>query len=709
MDDEFGQDADWTPASGTSTDAPTRSDEFGPDEAWQKAKKADGVYNPLNPRESRGVFNPLGAAAAMGGSALGSILGGYRGIYDAVVDKTPDQAADDVRATQDFFKPKVNDATAATLSSKYNPLNLLPNAAKAGGEGVYLATSTMRPNGSFVEGTGSPAAAALTEAGINGATALAGLGGARLAAGGAGAGSAGVTEAEALATAQKALQGSNVNVADLSPALKQKIVDDLQTGPARPEVIRAQADADGITRLTEGQATMDPTRWAFEKNLAKLATKDKPVPGSVEYAQHFQQQGRDLLGYLDNNLGAGTALSASDAGNSALTRLAQIGKQKEQAVTDAYNAVRDSSGRTANLDPEDFYMKAQGALEHDGSQKFLPPKIAELYDDYTNGRVPLNVDSMMTFDKILSRESRTNQNGNETHAVNLVRGALNDTNIASDAGQQTAAAYAQARSLARQHFELSDPKSQNYIPGYGAMQKAMGNAYHDEFIAALQNGTANVDPAKWFSQNVYKAPPAGAKKLVGLLNDAGASDEVENLGQGVISSVKGDVVKGNAGVDGSPNLSADGLNKLLKNRRATLQEVLPQDKMDGLDRLSRTATRVISGPPGAPVNYSNTASALNNFGQIAANLGKSGVSAAAHAIAGPAGGAAVEGAMTLKDLVNKVGAGSRAKAEAQAGTNPSFAGDIPAKAGEKLLRRSGVAAGRGVPLASLIPAPEQAQ
>lgn len=659
MSDEFGFDAAL---------AKPDSDEFGFDAASTPTRPQVSA-----PPEDRGHFNPLGAALKLAGSAAGSVAGGYRGLYDVATGKSAEQAAKDVTTTQEALTPTVNPATEEALASKYNPLNWVGMAGKYAGEKAQ-------------ELGASPGVATAVETGINALPMLAGVRGIREPLANRFTSQAPVNPVTAIDTA---LEGTGKTIRDLSPELQAKTLEAATQGPLRADILKAQVDADGITSLTEGQATGDPHLFAKEVETAKRAGKDQPPPGSQEYASHFERQRQDLLNYLDNKLGAGVGVTPESAGTAAITKIAQIDKNLSDGVNQAYNKVRDSEGRSAKLDPEDFYTKAESALERDNSTAFLPKEIAGIYDAYTSGKMPLTVDSMMSFDKILSRAARTTQDGNALHAINIVRKALNDTSISGEAGAQAAADYAAARNLARQRFELTDPKSQRYIPAYDAAMKAMGNASHDEFIAALQNGTANISGAKWFDSNVAKATPSAAKKLMQGFNAVGATNEASLLQQGLLRSIRDDVVKGNPLVGERQNLSGDALSRVLADKSPTLSQVLSPDAMEGLNKLSRTATKIQRAPQGSPINYSGTSAALDYMGQVPGQVAKQAATAAGGAVAGPVGAAAVEGGIRLRDVLKGSKAAKQARAEAERAVNPPLSEAAPTPSlGQRFAKRA---------------------
>jgi hypothetical protein len=266
-------------------------------------------------------------------------------------------------------------------------------------------------------------------------------------------------------------------------------------------------------------------------------------------------------------------------------------------------------------------------------------------------------------------------------------------------GQQAIQAYAKARGLARAQFALSDPKEQTFIPGFAAMLKGMGNSDHNEFIAALQGGTANIDPAKWFEGQVYGASPAAAKKLMSFLQKGDKSGAMEVLQGTTMGAIRDDVVKGNEEV-GRAAFSNNAMGKVM-DRQATLREILPNDAVDTLGRLYNTSSRIIGVPYKAAVNWSNTASALINRGANMETLKEA---------AGAVGGAAVSAvpygrqALELGGMVTNLAKRRAARRAAEAATQPAFA--VP---GSRVTaaQRAAYSAVPGVALSKVVAQPEE--
>lgn len=504
--------------------------------------------------------------------------------------------------------------------------------------------------------------------------------------------SASSADVAAQGSIDQVLTEAGIKPTDLPPEMvqgaREQIVHAIKTdGTVDPISLRAQAEAASLPipiKLLRGQASGDAEQYAAEQEAAKIAGKG-PNPALQQMTENNQK-------LIDNvgALGADGAPTAAEAGSAGLTALVKLDQKLDAAKNAAYAAVKDSQGRSAKLDPESFYMNAETALERDNAAAFLPANIRTIYEDITEGRMPFTVDTMTSLDKILSRAQRTTQDGNAAHAIGLVRGALSDTPVQGEMGEQAIAAYTKARALARAQFALSDPKSQTFVPGFATMLKGMGNASHEEFLSALQGGTANVDPEKWFTQSLMRDTPGAVKKLMGLMKqDPNASQVIQH---GTMGAIRDQVVKGNDAA-GRSIFSNNAMGKVM-DRAASLSEILPADTVSALGRLYNTSSRISGVPYKSAVNWSNTAAASINLQTAKEAAGVAG-SVAAHAVPG---GPQV---MAAGSVVGNLAKARAARKAAQAATEPLYAVGGKNPSGTKRAAVAAAAAA-GVPLSSLL-------
>lgn len=490
------------------------------------------------------------------------------------------------------------------------------------------------------------------------------------------------------------LEPTGVKTTDLPPemvdGLKEQVKHAIDTGAAiDPISVRSQAEAASLPipiKLPRGQASGNAGEYATEQELAKLTGKGDALRNLMT------ENNSKLIGNLDA-IGAKGAPAPAAAGTQTLTSLARIDQGLDKAKHAAYDAVKDSAGRSAALDTDHFYVNALDAL-HENMSTINNPTVLKHLDDIADGKLPLNVDTMVRLDKAWGRIQRTTADGNEAYGMGLLRRELNNTPVTGDAGQEAIAAYQKARGLARAQFELADPKSQNFIPGYASMIKGMGNASHDEFISALQGGTANLDPEKWFNDQVMKSTPAAAKKLMGFVGqDAATTQTIQGA---TLGAIKDQVLKGNDAV-GRAVFSNDAMRKVM-DREDTLRQLLPGQTVDTLGRLYNTSSRISGVPYKAPVNWSNTSAATANretMKEAASTAGRA--AASLHPVA--------SAALGLKDVVSDLGTRRAQRVAAQAATQPAYT--IAGKPVAGVLKKGAYAA--GVPLSALLSSRDDSQ
>lgn len=641
----------------------------------------------------RGTFSPGGALVQTVTGAAGAIAGGLRGLNEGLWDlgagRGWNQAAKDastaVRNTEQAVTIPANPATQEAMASDYNPLNWVGMLGKKAGE-------TAQDLGA------SPGVSTAIETGINALPMALGVDTVRGALGRIGktvppvitpedvvSGNGPTINPQAYVKVNDALKGTGLSAQDLPVGMATDALNAAGNGLLRNNYLKAQAEAAQVgTHLTEGQATGDPALYSHEVNSAG-------VVGGEPYAQVFAQQRAAVHNYLNKTLGAESAADPVEAGRSTLARIATIDQQMQDAITQAYDKVKNSEGRSANLDAEHFYMDAQGALEHDNVTQFVPPEIGNLYDSITSGKLPLTVDTMTAFDKILSRAQRSLTDGNQVHAVGVIRNALNNTPVADSVGADAIQAYQQARSMARQRFELADPKSQNYVPAYAAMRKTVGNASNDEFLAALQNGTANADPGSWFQTNVMRGKAGDVQKLGNYFRNNGAADQMGIVEQGALSSIKDAITKGNPDIDRT-GLAAKKLQDSLQ--LPSMPNVLSPKLYQGLQYLSNTLSRMKLEPEGGTVNWSKSAVTHKNF---QSGVGGAVGGLARHAVErqGPLGRIAV----AAKDVATEGLRRRSQRMQAEQSLQPNFASKpTPPTIAQKATE----AAEKGIPLSQLL-------
>ena len=188
-----------------------------------------------------------------------------------------------------------------------------------------------------------------------------------------------------------------------------------------------------------GQITRDPMQFAREKNLRGIAGAGEPI--AARLAGQTEGLSRTLGGFAQ---GADEAFAG---GQKIASGLGSIDARARSAVDDAYNAARDSAGRYVDLDNVGFVKAANDALDEGMLGHYLPDQVRNMLNDVSTGKIPLNVNTAVQMDSVLSAAQRGAMPA-ERKALGAVRDALNGASPANNTGADALAAFQGARKLA---------------------------------------------------------------------------------------------------------------------------------------------------------------------------------------------------------------------------------------------------------------------
>lgn len=375
-----------------------------------------------------------------------------------------------------------------------------------------------------------------------------------------------------------------------------------------------------------GQITRDPIQFARERNLRGIAGAGEPI--AARLAGQTEGLNRTIGGFAQ---GADEAF----AGGQKIARgLGSIDARARGVVDEAYNAARDSAGRYVDLDHVGFVKAANDALDEGMLGHYLPAQVRNMLNDVSTGKIPLNVNTAVQMDSVLSAAQRGALPA-ERKSLGVVRDALNRSSPANNIGSDALAAFQGARKLAAERFKLHEA-----IPALKAA--ANGDVPADDFVRkfiingdALElRGMANL--LKEHAPEAYQQ----ARAQIG--------DELRRAGFG-------------ENIAGDKPFSQERFNaKLRQMGTARLQAFFTPEEIATMRTAGRVGAYMESPPAGSAVNYSNTGSAVVNAAQSAAPgiIGKA-IGAARWAAKAAGNDAAVKRAMRADVPVSGAARGSR--------------------------------------------------
>ncbi len=343
---------------------------------------------------------------------------------------------------------------------------------------------------------------------------------------------------------------------------------------------------------TLGQITRDPTQFARERNLRGIEGAGEPL------AVRFNEQNRMLQELLAKHFQG--VKSPYEGGQMPIDRLTSVDNALKGRVDSLYKMAREgppnqvvtaadagakatAPGRYANVNVKAFSEAANNALDEGMLGAQLPANIRTLLNDVSSGKIPLNVNTMVQMDSVLSAAQRSAQ-GAEKMAIGVVRTALNNAPIEDAAGEGAKKAFDAARTAARGRFKLQ------------------------ELVPALKDAVeGNIAPEKFVDKYVIGGSVDNVRRLTKVLDPQSRQQVAAQVGDYLNSAAFG------------PNPAGDALFTPSRFQKA-LEALGPEklvilfgrDGADELTRIARVGGYINSVPGAAAVNTSNTAAALTN-------------------------------------------------------------------------------------------------
>jgi len=376
-----------------------------------------------------------------------------------------------------------------------------------------------------------------------------------------------------------------------TPELRAEL-EKVKPGDLNVEALNRIMEADQLPvplRYTKGQATQDPILISKERNERGF---------KEQYAERFNEQNK----VLQENANLMKERVAPDVNTTSFVEDAErsidlMGKRikaDDDAITAAYNSLKDYGAGKLEVDSQTFGNSAMKALREFDEQEFLPPSILNRIKDYTEGKA-MNFNQFENLRTVLARETRKAQaanDGNAVHALTVVRSELEKMPLLNETGEAKVLAD-KARLLAKSQFDLLDKKRDTYNPLY----------------ADVMNGIA--DTKDFIPKLVFRSKNKDFVKTMETLGE-GDPQAVQHLRSGALDYMIRE------STDASGNFLTGKFNKLVNNLDVNKKlDPLFGDEAKTIRALANAGKNVEARPKGSFVNESNTATALGAFGKMA--------------------------------------------------------------------------------------------
>lgn len=410
-------------------------------------------------------------------------------------------------------------------------------------------------------------------------------------------------------TINSALKDSGINFGDLPQAVQNSIRADvaksLSTGSnVSPDALRRLADYKLIGATpTQGTLTLDPAIVTQQKNLAKLGVNSKDV-AAQQLAQAENSNNAIMLKRL-NELGALKGVDNENAGAILANNLADVANAKKSEIGNLYNAAKDSSGRTAQLDPRAFTNTLGNKLNEANLEAFLPAEIRTMVNNFAQGKTPLNINTAEQFKTIVGNAQRSTQDGNVKYALGLVRQSLDEapllgSNAKTALGGNQVTVQGQASNLGQEAidaFNLARSTNRKF------MQEV-------ERTPALKAVLDDPNPKGFFDKFVLRGNSKELENTLKVLN--GNPEAIGSIKNQVLAHLKEKATGGAADEVGRiSNVRFNSALKMLGENKLKL--LFSPDEIAQLKALGRVASYEQFQPVGSAVNNSNTSAAIGGM------------------------------------------------------------------------------------------------
>jgi hypothetical protein len=390
---------------------------------------------------------------------------------------------------------------------------------------------------------------------------------------------------------------ADVNVRQLSPELREVVTQAAKQGELNPESFQRHVEADQLPipiRLSRGQATQDVRLLSEEQN----ARAKNP-----EFAARFQQQNKQLIENLDEvRRETAPTVVGNDHIQNGQTLVDAYKSMDETARADIsakYKALEEANGGEFPVNGQAFVKAADAALTKKMKGRYVPPEVSgDLAELREGGAMTFETfENLRTNLAAAARKAERSGDGNAASAINIVREHLENLPIEGEAANIKPLADA-ARSAAKARFDRikSDP------------------AYKAATEDAVGAGESSPLADNFVERYVVKGKGAHIKKMREHL----AGDDVaqETIAAGALN-----YLKNKAGVDAytnEGNFSQAGYNKALNELLPKMNDLVPGETAETLQRIGATARATQAQPRGSYVNNSNTF--VSQLGNHAANV-----------------------------------------------------------------------------------------
>jgi len=429
-------------------------------------------------------------------------------------------------------------------------------------------------------------------------------------------------------TINSAIEQSGLRLDQLPPRVAQSIRDDVAkafrtTDQVSPDAVRRLADY-RLTNLTPTAAglTLDPAVVTQQKNLAKLGMNSKDK--TAQFLGETENRNNQLLKNGLNDLGASAADDAYAGGERVIGALERRNERANDILGRLYDRARDSSGRSAALDPRAFTQRAGDLLHEANVESFLMPDIRNKLNGFADGTIPLTVEIAEQFKTSIGRLQRSSADGNVRYALGAVRQALDEAPLINQrapaaplGGNQVSVPGGLIEGGGQQAQNLGQEAIDAFTKARRANRAWMQIVERTPALQAVRDG---VEPDKFVQEFIVGGGKKGNFSAVAQLKHSIKADPVamQSVREQILGHLKARAL--NDMPDETGNFGSSAYVKALAAiGERKLRLFFQPEEIQQMQALGRVARYEQHQPTGSKVNNSHTAGAAGGLAERVLN------------------------------------------------------------------------------------------
>lgn len=405
---------------------------------------------------------------------------------------------------------------------------------------------------------------------------------------------------------QLVLRGSGIDWSQIPERVRQSVRAEVQQalntgGGLNADATRRLIDFKAVPGVTptRGMLTQDPVQITREMNLAKTGANSTDL--GLQRLPGLQNQNTSALLSALDDAGARNAPDAFSTGQRLIGALQGNVDASKARISGLYDAARDTSGRSAQLDGATFTRTASQMLDDKLLGGALPKSVEAHLNRIAQGEVPFDVNYAEQLKTAIGNLQRASNNGSERMALGVVRKALDATPLRGAPQVNPGNLPATPGTVPTFQATLGEESIQAFNRARQANAAFMKRVETTPALKAVMDGA---EPDKFVQQFVIGGGSTVADVKAMAKAMASNPEALSAVKANIAAQLKSAATNG---TDDVAKFSSAAYNRMLNNiGDRKLSAFFAPEEIAQLRAIGRVGTLMQAQPAGTAVNNSNT-------------------------------------------------------------------------------------------------------